>query len=48
LNLGGGRGEVGFFGDLGENGTGKEGVRCSVNVEEVLPLVVKELEGMKR
>ena len=47
LNIGGARGEEGFFGGLGENGTGKEGVRCSMNVEQVLPEVVQILERMK-
>jgi NAD-dependent SIR2 family protein deacetylase len=43
LNIGGVRGEEGFFKDVGEGNTGREAVRCSVSAGEVLPEVVERL-----
>jgi NAD-dependent deacetylase sirtuin 4 len=48
LNIGGARGEESFFGDVREGNTGREAVRCSENVEVVLPEIVRLLEGMRR
>jgi NAD-dependent deacetylase sirtuin 4 len=47
LNIGGARGEETFFSDVPEKNTGREAVRCSENVEQVLPQIVKLLEEMK-
>lgn len=47
LNIGGARGEEGFFGGDGGEGEG-EAVRCSVDAEGVLPEVVSGLEGLRR
>ena len=41
LNLGGVRGEDGFFTGLGVDGDGVDGVRCSGSAEAILPEVVK-------
>lgn len=43
VNLGGVRGEEQFFADAASNGTGSEGVRCSVALEEVLPALVDRI-----
>lgn len=48
LNLGGVRGEDTFFTDVNERNTGQDGVRCSESADEILPQVVKVLEGIKR
>ncbi|KAH7126764.1 DHS-like NAD/FAD-binding domain-containing protein [Dendryphion nanum] len=45
LNIGGVRGEETFFGGLEEEGAGEEGVRVSGSAEEILPRVVRVLEG---
>lgn len=50
LNMGGVRGEEAFFGDVTEHNTGREAVRCSENVEQLLPQVVgilKEIKGRR-
>lgn len=47
LNMGGARGEDGFFSDVPESNTGREAVRCSENAEVVLPQIVRILEEMK-
>jgi NAD-dependent deacetylase sirtuin 4 len=47
LNMGGARGEDSFFSDVPESNTGRDALRCSENVEQVLPQVVKILEEMK-
>lgn len=44
LNLGGVRGEEGFFMDLKGTNDGIMGVRCNENVETMLPQVVREIE----
>ncbi|KAF2192784.1 DHS-like NAD/FAD-binding domain-containing protein [Zopfia rhizophila CBS 207.26] len=44
LNLGGVRGEDTFFADVPPDNTGRIAVRCSENVDKVLPQVVKTLE----
>jgi NAD-dependent deacetylase sirtuin 4 len=46
LNIGGARGEDSFFSDVPEGNTGREAVRCSENVEQVLPQIVRILEEM--
>ncbi|KAF1842344.1 DHS-like NAD/FAD-binding domain-containing protein [Cucurbitaria berberidis CBS 394.84] len=48
LNMGGVRGEDVFFGDVEDANTGRGAVRCSADVETVLPQVVKILQEMKR
>ena len=48
LNMGGARGEEGFFGDVGEGNMGREAVRVSENAEVVLPEIVRVLKGMRR
>ncbi|KAF2132298.1 DHS-like NAD/FAD-binding domain-containing protein [Dothidotthia symphoricarpi CBS 119687] len=48
LNIGGVRGEEAFFPDVTERNTGREAVRCSENVEQLLPQVVEILAGMKK
>ncbi|KAL1311735.1 hypothetical protein AAFC00_001830 [Neodothiora populina] len=44
INLGGVRGEEQFFSDVPAHNTGKYAVRCSHNLEQLLPEVVKALE----
>ncbi|KAF1992027.1 DHS-like NAD/FAD-binding domain-containing protein [Aulographum hederae CBS 113979] len=51
LNMGGVRGEEGFFEGVAPENTGVAAVRCSEVAEKVLPVVVgaiEELEGLKR
>lgn len=48
LNIGGVRGESTFFEDVPEGNTGRQAVRCSESADDVLPEVVKMLEGSKR
>lgn len=48
LNIGGVRGEDTFFADVQEGNTGRQAVRCSESADEVLPEVVKILEGSKQ
>ncbi|KAI5249094.1 DHS-like NAD/FAD-binding domain-containing protein [Aureobasidium subglaciale] len=43
VNIGGVRGEDQFFGHLTERSAGKDGLRCSHILEEMLPALVKEL-----
>lgn len=45
VNLGGVRGEEGFFGNIGAEGLGREGVRCGVSLEEVLPALVGRIRS---
>jgi NAD-dependent deacetylase sirtuin 4 len=47
LNLGGVRGEDGFFEDLSIQDEAKGGVRISLDAQEILPDVVKMLEGLE-
>lgn len=47
LNLGGVRGEEGFFADVPSEGDGREGVRCSHALEEALPLLVQRLRDQR-
>jgi NAD-dependent deacetylase sirtuin 4 len=47
LNIGGARGEESFFGDVPRGNTGREAVRISENVEQVLPQIVELLEEMR-
>ncbi|KAK0366587.1 hypothetical protein LTR91_003294 [Friedmanniomyces endolithicus] len=42
-NLGGVRGEEQFFAKVGAGGVGREGVRCSLPLEEILPALVERL-----
>ena len=44
LNLGGVRGEEGFFADVRNGNDGSEGVRCSESAEKILPKVVESLQ----
>jgi NAD-dependent SIR2 family protein deacetylase len=44
VNIGGVRGEETFFGHVGEESEGREGLRVSVDVGEVLPRVLEALE----
>lgn len=44
-NLGGVRGEEQFFSDLSSHNTGKDGLRCSQSLEELLPRLVSDLQG---
>ncbi|KAF2723769.1 DHS-like NAD/FAD-binding domain-containing protein [Polychaeton citri CBS 116435] len=43
-NIGGIRGEEQFFQDLSPDSTGKDGVRCSLPLEQVLPALVQKME----
>ncbi|KAK5171914.1 uncharacterized protein LTR77_003551 [Saxophila tyrrhenica] len=43
VNMGGVRGEELFMEDVPANGTGKEGLRCALSLEEVLPALVQRL-----
>jgi NAD+-dependent protein deacetylase sirtuin 4 len=43
VNMGGVRGEENFLSDLPLNGSGCEGVRCALPLEEVLPALVRRL-----
>lgn len=43
INMGGLRSEEHFFADVPLNGTGKEGVRCSLPLEDLLPALVGRL-----
>jgi NAD-dependent deacetylase sirtuin 4 len=47
LNIGGARGEESFFGGVPRGNTGREAVRISENVEQVLPQIVELLEEMR-
>jgi NAD-dependent deacetylase sirtuin 4 len=47
LNIGGARGEESFFGDVSGSNEGRDAVRISENVEEVLPQIVRMLEDMR-
>ena len=47
LNLGGVRGEEGFFAGIDHVNEGREAVRCAVSAEQVLPQVIRALEQMK-
>ncbi|KAF1951768.1 DHS-like NAD/FAD-binding domain-containing protein [Byssothecium circinans] len=47
LNLGGVRGEEGFFAGVGEGNKGAEAVRCSERADKVLPRVVEELVRLR-
>lgn len=44
LNLGGIRGEEGFFADVPANTSGAEGVRCDLPLEQTLPALVERLK----
>jgi NAD+-dependent protein deacetylase sirtuin 4 len=44
LNLGGVRGEEGFFGSVEDEEAGRGAVRCSIDAQEVLPEVVRVVE----
>ena len=44
VNKGGVRGEEHFLARLPPDGSGKEGLRCSLSLEEVLPALVSELQ----
>ena len=44
VNMGGVRGEDQFFADAQVDGSGKDGLRCSLPLEEVLPGLVERLE----
>jgi len=46
LNLGGVRGEEGFYADIGADNDGSLGVRCSESADKILPLVIESLQGM--
>lgn len=48
LNIGGVRGEEGFFEGVPEGNTGREAVRCEEKADVVLPEVVRILEEMRR
>lgn len=43
VNMGGLRGEEGFFADVPVHGRGTEGVRCALPLEEVLPALAETL-----
>lgn len=43
VNMGGVRGEENFMSDLPPNGTGQDGVRCGLPLEDVLPALVSRL-----
>ncbi|KAH8707174.1 DHS-like NAD/FAD-binding domain-containing protein [Phaeosphaeriaceae sp. PMI808] len=47
VNMGGARGEEAFFTDVHAGSTGQEGVRCSIDAQEVLPEIVKVLSSLK-
>jgi NAD-dependent deacetylase sirtuin 4 len=47
LNIGGARGEESFFSDVPQGNTGREAVRISENVEQVLPEIVRLLDEMR-
>jgi NAD+-dependent protein deacetylase sirtuin 4 len=44
LNMGGVRGEEQFFANLANDSTGRQGVRCSLPLEEALPALVDQLQ----
>lgn len=46
VNMGGLRGEEGFFAHVPVHGNGREGVRCAVPLEEALPALVERLRGV--
>ncbi|EMC94829.1 hypothetical protein BAUCODRAFT_36090 [Baudoinia panamericana UAMH 10762] len=43
VNLGGVRGEEQFFANIATSGSGRDGVRCSLPLEEMLPMLVERL-----
>ena len=43
-NMGGVRGEEHFLNELAENGNGRDGVRCSLPLEQLLPVLVDRLQ----
>lgn len=46
VNMGGLRGEEGFFADVPVHGRGREGVRCGLPLEEVLPALAERMEDV--
>lgn len=44
INLGGVRGEEGFYANVGRDNTGLQGVRCSESADKMLPDIVQALE----
>lgn len=48
INLGGVRGEEGFYADIGQDNTGQQGVRCSESADKMLPDIVKALEDANK
>lgn len=47
LNLGGVRGEEGFFTNIGQGNNGEMGIRCSESADKILPMVVNNLRVMR-
>lgn len=47
VNMGGVRGEEGFFADVPIDTNGRDGVRCGLPLEETLPALVKDMQQQK-
>lgn len=45
VNMGGVRGEEGFFAEVSTETNGSDGVRCSLPLEQTIPALVRELKG---
>ena len=46
VNMGGLRGEEGFFADVPTHGNGREGVRCALPLEEILPALAERMQDL--